>query len=78
MNFHFAPPDDALESRRIAASARYTPRVVPLISPLIGGAVIVAFASLVAQAFFRQGLAAWSAGLAYIFYDTCLLAFTGY
>ncbi|MBK6720450.1 MAG: glycosyltransferase family 2 protein [Sphingomonadales bacterium] len=78
MNFHFAPPDDALESRRIAASARYTPRVVPLISPLIGGSVIIAFVCLVAQAFFRQGLAAWSAGLAYIFYDTCLLAFTGW
>lgn len=60
------------------ASARYTPRAVPLISPLIGGAVIIAFVGLVAQAFFRQGLAAWSAGIVYIVYDTCLLAFTGW
>ncbi len=36
------------------------------------------FVSLVAMAFFRQGLAAWSTGLVYIFYDTCLLAFTGW
>ena len=78
MNFHSPKPLDTLESRRITASARYTPRVVPLISPLIGGAVMIAFACLVAQAFFRQGLAAWSAGLVYIFYDTCLLAFTGW
>jgi cellulose synthase/poly-beta-1,6-N-acetylglucosamine synthase-like glycosyltransferase len=54
------------------------PRPVPLISPLIGGAVITSFVALFAMAFFRQGLLAWGTGLAYIFYDSCLLAFTGW
>ncbi len=36
------------------------------------------FAALFVMAFFRQGLLAWSAGLVYIFYDTVLLAFTGW
>jgi len=78
MNFPVSPPIDALEAARIPASARYTPRVVPWISPLVGGAVIVLFVALFAMVFFRQGLAAWSTGLIYIFYDTCLLAFTGW
>jgi cellulose synthase/poly-beta-1,6-N-acetylglucosamine synthase-like glycosyltransferase len=49
-----------------------------MISRLIGGGVILLFISLVGMAFFRQGLAAWGTGLIYIFYDTCLLAFTGW
>jgi cellulose synthase/poly-beta-1,6-N-acetylglucosamine synthase-like glycosyltransferase len=60
------------------ASPRYTPRRVPWISPMIGAVIIALFIALFAQAFFRQGLAAWSTGLIYIFYDTCLLAFTGW
>jgi cellulose synthase/poly-beta-1,6-N-acetylglucosamine synthase-like glycosyltransferase len=51
---------------------------VPWISPLIGAAVVILFVALFAQAFVRQGLAAWSTGLCYIFYDTCLLGFTGW
>ena len=78
MNFPFIPPGDKLEMARIGASSRYTPRAVPWISPVIGGGVIVLFVSLVAMAFFRQGLAAWGTGLVYIFYDTCLLGFTGW
>ncbi len=78
MNFPFAPKPDLLEAARITASSRYTPRPVPWISPLIGGGVLLLFVSLVAMAFFRQGLAAWSTGLVYIFYDTCLLGFTGW
>ncbi len=68
----------SLDAARALASSRYTPRPVPWISPLIGGAIILLFVTLVAQAFFRQGLAAWSTGLVYILYDTCLLAFTGW
>ena len=78
MNFPFIPPSDKLETARIAASSRYTPRAVPWISPVIGGGVILLFVALVAMAFLRQGLAAWGIGLVYIFYDTCLLAFTGW
>jgi cellulose synthase/poly-beta-1,6-N-acetylglucosamine synthase-like glycosyltransferase len=78
MNFPFAPPSATLEHARLLASARYSPRPVPWISPLIGGSVVVLFAALVAMAFFRQGLLAWSAGLVYIFYDTVLLVFTGW
>jgi glycosyltransferase involved in cell wall biosynthesis len=78
MNFPFTPPIDQMEAARMRASARYSPRAVPLISRLIGGGVVLLFISLVTMAFFRQGLAAWGTGLVYIFYDTCLLAFTGW
>ncbi len=40
--------------------------------------MLLVFVALFAQAFFRQGLAAWSTGLVYIFYDTCLLGFTAW
>lgn len=40
--------------------------------------MLLLFVALFAQAFFRQGLAAWSTGLVYIFYDTCLLGFTAW
>jgi cellulose synthase/poly-beta-1,6-N-acetylglucosamine synthase-like glycosyltransferase len=45
---------------------------------MIGGGAILLFVSLFVMAFFRQGIAAWGTGLVYIFYDTCLLAFTGW
>jgi cellulose synthase/poly-beta-1,6-N-acetylglucosamine synthase-like glycosyltransferase len=59
-------------------SPRLNPRPTPIISRVIGAAAIALFAGLLAQAFFRQGLAAWSVGLVYIFYDTALLAFTAW
>jgi cellulose synthase/poly-beta-1,6-N-acetylglucosamine synthase-like glycosyltransferase len=62
----------------IQASPRFSARPIPWISPLIGLSIIAMFVTLFVQAFFRQGLAAWSTGLIYIFYDTCLLAFTGW
>ncbi|MFX8195604.1 hypothetical protein ABTL19_19445, partial [Acinetobacter baumannii] len=34
------------------------------------------FLALLAQAYFRTGLASWSVGVAYILYDSFLLAFT--
>ena len=78
MNFPFVPKPDSLAIARFDASSRYSPRPVPWISPVIGGGIVVLFVSLVAMAFFRQGIAAWGTGLVYIFYDTCLLAFTGW
>jgi cellulose synthase/poly-beta-1,6-N-acetylglucosamine synthase-like glycosyltransferase len=38
----------------------------------------VLFAALIVQAFYRQGIAAWGVGIAYILYDTALLAFTAW
>jgi cellulose synthase/poly-beta-1,6-N-acetylglucosamine synthase-like glycosyltransferase len=69
---------DPLEPARRLASPRYTPRAVPWISPLIGSGALILFFALVAMAFAAKGLAAWGTGLVYIFYDTCLLIFTGW
>ncbi len=60
-----------------AQSPRLTPRRVPASAYLIAGGVLILFVALVAQAFFRTGLASWSVGLVYIAYDTALLIFTG-
>jgi cellulose synthase/poly-beta-1,6-N-acetylglucosamine synthase-like glycosyltransferase len=72
------PTSQSLAAIRHLASPRYTQRPIPWISPIIGGCVLLLFVALFAQAFFRQGLAAWSTGLVYIFYDTCLLGFTAW
>ena len=61
-----------------AQSPRYTPRPIPWTSRLISLCVPLVFAALVTQAFLRQGLAVWSVGIAYILYDTLLLAFTAW
>lgn len=45
---------------------------------MIGWAVPLVFAALVAQTFVRAGLAVWSVGIAYILYDTALLVFTAW
>jgi cellulose synthase/poly-beta-1,6-N-acetylglucosamine synthase-like glycosyltransferase len=73
-----APPpfSQSLNFARHSASSRYTPRPVPLVSTLIGGGAAIVFIGLIIQSFFQQDLSAWSIGLVYIFYDTCLLAFT--
>ncbi len=68
----------SLSAARSVASPLYSPRSVPWISPVIGGGVIILFVILVAQTFFQQGIASWSTGLVYIFYDTCLLVFTAW
>src|SRR5437868_788095 len=59
-------------------SPRLMPRPIPLTSRLIGGGSVLLFVALVAQAFVRQSLAIWSVGIAYILYDTALLAFTAW
>ncbi len=59
-------------------SPRLNPRPTPLVSRIIGASAIILFAALLAQAFFRQGLAAWSVGVVYIVYDTLLLSFTAF
>ncbi|MEO8723369.1 MAG: glycosyltransferase [Sphingobium sp.] len=59
-------------------SPRLTPRPVSWVSRMMSVGALVLMASLVAQAFVRQGFAAWSVGIAYILYDTTLLAFTAW
>jgi len=59
-------------------SPRLTPREVPLASRIIGAVPLVLFLALTAQAFFRTGVASWSVGVVYIFYDTALLLFTAW
>ena len=59
-----------------AQSPRLSPRRVPLASYAIAAGVALLFIALVAQVFFRTGLASWSVGLVYIGYDTALLIFT--
>ena len=62
----------------VAESPRLTPRPVPVASRVIGLLAPLVFVVLTAQAFFRQGLIVWSIGVAYILYDTVLLAFTAW
>ena len=61
-----------------AQSPRLNRRPLPWTARLIGVAVPLLFLALLAQAFFRQGLAVWSLGIAYILYDTALLVFTAW
>lgn len=58
-------------------SPRLSPRAVPLASRLIGAFAPLLFLALLAQAFFRHGVAGWAVGIVYIVYDTALLVFTG-
>jgi cellulose synthase/poly-beta-1,6-N-acetylglucosamine synthase-like glycosyltransferase len=69
-------PAFSLEQRLVAESPRLTPRSVPWISQLITVSTFVLYFLLLWPAFFRQNLAAWSIGIAYILYDTALLVFT--
>jgi cellulose synthase/poly-beta-1,6-N-acetylglucosamine synthase-like glycosyltransferase len=60
------------------ASPRYTPPPTPLASLLIHGGVLVLWVLLFARALGGHGLAAWSTGIAYVAYDTALLAFVAW
>ncbi len=67
--------EQVLARRRATISPRYAPPPTPLRSRLIHGGAFVLWLLLFARAFGGGGLFAWSAGLAYIGYDTVLLAF---
>lgn len=71
-----APSAASLAATLVAQSPRYTPRAVGWRSALASSAGPALFLLLLAQAFVLQGLAAWGVGIAYILYDTALLAFT--
>jgi cellulose synthase/poly-beta-1,6-N-acetylglucosamine synthase-like glycosyltransferase len=67
--------EQALGRTRDAVSPRFNPPPTPLASRLIHGGVLVLWVLLFARAFGGGGLFAWSAGLAYIGYDTVLIGF---
>jgi cellulose synthase/poly-beta-1,6-N-acetylglucosamine synthase-like glycosyltransferase len=71
-----APAEDRLSAALIAHSPRRTPPPTPLASVAIHGAVLGLWVLLFAAAFGLRGVWAWSAGLAYVTYDTVLLIFT--
>jgi cellulose synthase/poly-beta-1,6-N-acetylglucosamine synthase-like glycosyltransferase len=60
------------------ASPRYLPRATPIASLVVHGSVGVLWVLLFLSAFSAGGIYAWSTGVAYIVYDTVLLAFVGY
>ena len=64
-----------LEQAFALASPRIVPRGTTLSSTLIHAAVVAAWLLLFARAFFLHGVVAWSTGIAYVVYDTLLLAF---
>lgn len=65
-----------------AESPRLTPRRIPVASRIIGAFGPALFVALLVQGFARaapgQYLWAWSIGIAYVLYDTALLAFTAW
>lgn len=65
----------ALESAFVVNSPRLAPRGAALAGWSIHVAVIALWVALFAQVFFRVGAGLWSVGIAYIAYDTLLLAY---
>ncbi|BBX01763.1 hypothetical protein MMOR_26990 [Mycolicibacterium moriokaense] len=59
-------------------SSRLSPPPTPAVSVLINLAVLAAWVALFLNAFGRGGLFAWSVGVAYLAYDTLLVAFTAW
>ena len=68
----------ALEEALVRHSPRYLSRATPFASLLVHGTVGVVWLLLSASAFALGGVYAWSTGVAYILYDTLLLAFVGW
>lgn len=67
--------ESELARRRRALSPRFSPPPTPVRSRLIHGAALGVWVLLFLRAFGGGGLFAWSAGLAYVLYDTVLLVF---
>lgn len=65
----------SLERALFASSPRFTPPATPLGSILIHVAVAALWIATLVFAFVLGGVFAWSTGIAYILYDTVLLAF---
>ena len=67
--------EDDLAAVRLALSPRFNPPPTPGVSRLIHGGALLLWVVLLGRAFFGGGVFAWSAGIAYILYDTALLLF---
>ena len=67
-----------LENAFLKASSRSNPRQATLKSQAIPLLILFASIFIFSMAYFAQGIFAWSAGLAYIFYDTALLVFVAW
>jgi cellulose synthase/poly-beta-1,6-N-acetylglucosamine synthase-like glycosyltransferase len=65
-----------LAATRAALSPRLSPPPTPWVSRAIHGSVLVFWALLLLAPFGLRGVWTWSAGLAYVTYDTLLLVFT--
>ena len=72
------PLIDSLAELLRVHSPRFTRRNTPLTSVVIHGCVGLVWLLLFAAAFSLGGIYAWSTGVAYIAYDTILLAFVGF
>jgi cellulose synthase/poly-beta-1,6-N-acetylglucosamine synthase-like glycosyltransferase len=66
-----------LESRFAALSPRLNRPPVTIASAALHGGALLLLGFLIVQACYRTGILAWSVGIAYIAYDTLLLAFVG-
>ncbi|HEY0254588.1 MAG TPA: glycosyltransferase family 2 protein, partial [Kofleriaceae bacterium] len=66
------------EDTLVLHSPRYQGRSTPAASLFVHGAVGVVWLLLFASAFAAGGIYAWSTGIAYIVYDTVLLAFVAW
>lgn len=70
--------NDSLDQVRHRASPRFTTPPVPWRSSAIHAGVLVLWVLLLLAAFMQGGLLAWSVGVAYVCYDTLLLAFVAW
>ena len=68
-------PRPSLREALAVASPRINPRKGTWQSAVIHGSVTALWLLLFARAFFLHGALAWSTGIAYVLYDTLLLAF---
>ena len=69
---------DSLGRSLTRASSRLTPPRTPLVSVVVGVAVLLVWTGLLVQVWGRGGLLAWSLGLGYLVYDVGLQVFTGW
>ncbi len=65
----------SLKAALLLASPRFAPPRTPVRAMLIHGAVMLLWVLLFARAFVANNIFAWSAGIAYVGYDTALLVF---
>src|SRR5271163_4009773 len=68
----------ALETAFRRCSPRLNPRRAPLAGIMLYAAIVALWIAALAKAFVGEGLFAWSVGIVYIAYDSCLLSFVAW